>query len=163
MNNLIDIRQVLTQILGFLIMLWILRQFAWGPVLGMLEARRQKIAGEFQEAENRKAEADQMKSRYEQELRGIEAQARARMQEGIAEGQKVAAEIREQAQRDAQGRLSAAQEEISREREKSKELVKEEVVRLAMRTAEKILRQKLDDGTQRQLVSEFINEVGAQR
>lgn len=163
MNNLIDIRQVITQILGFLIMLWILRRFAWGPVLGMLEARRQKIAGEFQEAENRKAAADQMKSRYEQELRGIEAQARARMQEGIAEGQKVAAEIREQAQRDAQHRLTTAQDEILREREKSKELVKEEVVRLAMRTAEKILRQRLDDGTQRQLVSEFINEVGAQR
>jgi F-type H+-transporting ATPase subunit b len=163
MNNLIDVRQVITQVLGFLIMLWILRRFAWGPVLGMLEARRQKIAGEFQDAANRKAEADQMKSRYEQELRGIEAQSRARMQEGIAEGQKVAAEIREQAQRDAQHRMAAADEEIHREREKSKELVKEQVVRLAMRTAEKILRQRLDDGTQRQLVSEFINEVGAQR
>lgn len=163
MNNLIDIRQVLTQVLGFLIMLWILRRFAWGPVLAMLEARREKIAGEFRDAEARKAEADQMKSRYELELRGIEAQARVRMQEGIAEGQKIAAEIRAQAQHEAQNRLTAAKDEIEREHEKAKERVKEEVIRLSMRTAEKILRRKLDDGAQRQLVTEFIDEVGAQR
>ena len=50
MGNLIDIRQVLTQILGFLILLWGMKKFAWGPILGTLEARRQKIAGEFAEA-----------------------------------------------------------------------------------------------------------------
>src|SRR5262245_54659843 len=67
--NLIDIRQVLTQVVGFLIMVFLLRRFAWGPVLGLLEARRQKIAGEFEEAEKRKAEAGELKSRYELELR----------------------------------------------------------------------------------------------
>ena len=55
--NLIDPRQVLTQILGFLILMWLLRKFAWGPVLAMLEARREKIAGEFREADKRKVDA----------------------------------------------------------------------------------------------------------
>ena len=35
--NLIDVRQVSTQIIGFLLMVWILRRYAWGPVVGMLE------------------------------------------------------------------------------------------------------------------------------
>ena len=37
-------------------MVWILRRYAWGPVIGMLEARREKIAGEFKEGERLKAE-----------------------------------------------------------------------------------------------------------
>ena len=161
--NLIDIRQVLTQIIGFLLMVWILRRYAWGPVLGMLEARRQKIVDEFGHADRAKAEATELRLKYEQELRGIEAQARLRLQESVAEGQKVAAEMKAQAQREAALRLERAADEIAREREKAKEVLKEQVIRLSMRTAEKILREKLDDATQRRLMSEFIDEVGAAR
>src|SRR5215831_816607 len=58
MNNLIDIRQVVTQILGFLILLWGMRKFAWGPVMKVLEDRRAKIAGEFAAADQARAEAN---------------------------------------------------------------------------------------------------------
>ena len=161
MNGLIDVRQVATQILGFLLLLWGLRKWAWGPVLGMLEARRQKIAGEFAEAERRKGEALELKARYEQDLRGIEAQARQRIQQAVAEGQKVAAEIKSQAQADAQQRVARAEDEIAREREKAKEMLNERIISLAVRSAEKILRQKLDEPAQRKLAGEFINELGA--
>jgi len=97
MGNLIDIRQVVTQILGFLILLWGLRKFAWGPVLAMLERRRQKIAGEFELAALKQTEADQLKSRYEQELRTIDAQAREKIKDAMAEGQRLQAEIKAQA------------------------------------------------------------------
>lgn len=163
MNGLIDIRQVATQILGFLILLWVMRKFAWGPVLGMLEARRQKIAGEFAAADKARAEAAEAKARFEAELRGIEAKSRQRLQEALAEGQKLAGEIRAQAQTEASARLARAQDDIARERESAKELLKEQVVHLSMRTAEKILRQKLDDPAQRKLVGEFVDEVGAIR
>ena len=161
--NLIDPKQVITQILGFLILVWVLRQFAWGPLLGMLEARRQKIAGEFQEADRLKTEAQELRVRYEQELRTIEAQARHRIQEAMAEGQKVAAEIRSQAQGEAAARVQRAEDEIAREREKAKEILKEQIISLSLRSAEKILRQKLDDTSQRRLAGEFIDEVGALR
>lgn len=159
--NLIDIRQVVTQILGFLLMLAILRKYAWGPVLGMLEARRQKIAAEFKEAERRQAEADQLKAKYEQDLRGIETLSRQKLQDAIGEGQKVAAEIKAQANKDAADRLERAQDDIEREREKAKELLRDQVIALSLRTAEKILRTKLDDPMQRKLAGEFVDEVGA--
>ena len=135
MNGLIDIPQVATQILGFLLLLWGLRKWAWGPVLGMLEARRQKIAGAFEDADRRKSEALELKARYEQDLRGIEAQQR----------------------------VARAGDEIEREREKAKELLKEHIISLAVRSAEKILRENLDDKAQRKLAAEFIDEVGATR
>ena len=163
MNGLIDIKLVLTQILGFLVMVWILGRFAWGPIVQGLEARRQKISDDFAEAARRHKEAEQLKAKYEQEMRGVEAQARQRIQEAIVEGQKVAEEIKAQAQTDAQARMQRADEEVLRQREKEKELVKEKIIDLSIRTAEKILRAKLDDPAQRRLAGEFIDEVGTTR
>ena len=163
MNGLIDIRQVATQILGFLILLWGMKKFAWGPLLGQLEARRQKIAGEFAEAAKRQAAADETRAKLDQLIRDNENLKRLKIQEGAAEGQRIASEIRMQAQQEAVERLARAEDEIAREREKAKELVKEQVIRISMRSAEKILREKLDDPHQRKLVGEFIDEVGAAR
>jgi len=160
MGNLIDFRQVATQVLGFLVLLWGLKKFGWGRVLGWLETRRQAIAGEFDLAARKQSEAEQLKSRYEQELRNIDAQARQKIQEAVAEGQRVSAEIKAQANREASDRFARAEEEIAREREKAKELLKQQVIQLSVRGAEKILRQKLDDASQRRLVGEFIDEVG---
>ena len=161
--NLIDPRQVLTQILGFLILMWMLRKFAWGPVLAMLEARREKIAGQFREVEKRQADAEALKAKYEQEMKSVEAIARQRIQESIAEGQKIAAEIKAQANVEATQRLERAADEIARERDKAKEILKEQIISLSMRSAEKVLRQKLDDPAQRKLAGEFIDELGALR
>lgn len=163
MENLIDIKLVLTQILGFVILVWILGRFAWGPIVSGLEARRQKIADEFTEAERRQKDADAQKAKFEAELRGIDSLKRASIQEGIAEGQRVAAEIKEHANAEAQARLHRAEDEMAREREKAKELLKEQVVALSIRTAEKILQSKLDDPAQRKLAAAFIDEVGGVR
>ena len=94
MNGLVDIKLVLTQILGFIVFVTILSRFAWKPILAGLEARRAKIEGQFDDAKRSKADADQLKAKYEQELRNIDAQARQKIQEGVAEGQRVATEIR---------------------------------------------------------------------
>ena len=161
--NLIDIRMVGTQILGFLLLLWGLSKWAWGPLTAQLEARRQKIAGEFAEAERRQLAADALKVKLEQDLRGIDVQARAKLQEAVSEGQKVAGEIRAQAQKEAQDRMARAEDEMMREREKAKELLKEQVIGLSIATAEKILKAKLDDPAQRKLAGQFIDEVGALR
>ena len=160
MSDLIDVGQVLTQIFGFLIMVWILRRYAWGPLMAKLDERRDVISGQFDEADRLKAEANDLKGKYEQELRTIDAQAREKIQDAVAEGQKVATEIKSQAQTEAQARLVRATDEIEREREKAKEVLRNHIVDLSMRTAEKILRQKMDDPAQRKLVGEFVDEVG---
>jgi len=156
---LVDWPLVLTQIVGFLVLLWVLRAFAWGPLVGLLEERRRRIAGEFAEAERRKAEAETLKARYEQELKGIEAQARQRILEAVAEGQRVAAEIKTQAHADAAARLTRAEEEIVHEQEQARQVLRQQVAALSIRTAEKILRERIDGPAQRRLVERFIEEA----
>ena len=159
MGGLIDIRLVLTQILGFLVLVWILGRYAWGPVVAQLEARRSRIAAEFDEAARRQREADALRAKYEQDLRDIESQARQLKLEAVTQGQRVAAEIKAQAQADATARMARADEEIVHDQERAREMLKRQVAALSIRTAEKILRTKLDEPGQRALVERFIDEV----
>ena len=124
----------------------------------LLEERRYPPPEEFA------AQANAQPDIYEREPDEFwGAEARQKIQEAVAEGQKVAGEIKSQAQAEAARRLERAEDEIAREREKAKEMLKEQMIRLSMRTAEKILRQRLDDAAQRRLVGEFIDEVGVLR
>ena len=60
--ELVRIDIIVTQIIGFLIVLWVLKRYAWGPVLGMLEERRARIAKNVSDAENLRQDAERLKA-----------------------------------------------------------------------------------------------------
>jgi F-type H+-transporting ATPase subunit b len=159
MGSLIDFKQVLTQIVGFLIFLWLMRKYAWAPLLATLEARREKIAADLDEAEATKRQAAELRADLDRQLKVIEQQARTRIQEAVNEGQEVAAQIKADAQAQARARLERADAEIETERAKAQKGLQEQLAVLAVTGAEKILRKKMDDAEHRRLVSEFIVEV----
>jgi len=163
MGSLIDIKQVLTQIVGFLIFLFLIRKYAWGPVLQTLEDRKAKIAGDLADAERKKQEAAELRARFEQELRTIDQQARVKIQEAMADGQRIASDIKADAQAQARARLDRAEAEIEAERAKAQKALHEDMARLAVGGAERILRKKLDENEQRRLIGEFIAEAGELR
>ena len=118
-----------------------------GAVLAMLEARRAEDRGRVRARPSaRKAEADELKAAVRAGAarhRGPGAPAASRRRSPRASRWRPRS--RPQAQAEARARLERAEDEIAREREKAKEMLKEQMIRLSMRSAEKILRQKLDD------------------
>ena len=163
MGSLIDFKQVLTQIFGFLIFLFLIRRFAWGPVLQMLEDRKAKIAGDLAEAEGKKKEAADLRAKLDQELRTIDQQARAKIQEAVGAAQRMATEIKADAQAQARARLERAEAEIEAERAKAQKALLEDMAKLAVGGAEKILKKKLDETEQRRLIADFIAGSGELR
>jgi F-type H+-transporting ATPase subunit b len=159
--ELIDVRQLATQAIGFLLVLWVLGKYAWPKVLGFIEERQHRIRTDLQHAEFERAEASRLKSELDQELRAIEARARGRIQEAVGEGQRLAAEIKASAQKEATARLQRVADEIARERAKAAVALKEDLVHMAITASEKILREKLDAKTERRLAEEFIAEAGS--
>lgn len=93
----IDTKQVISQIIAFLIMLWILKRFAWKPLLKVMEDRRLHIQSEFEAIDQQKLEIAKIKDDYQDALKNIDAQARTRLQEGVNEGRKIAQEIQQTA------------------------------------------------------------------
>ena len=151
---------LITQILGFLIVLWVLKKYAWGPILGMLEERRSRIAKQVSDSEKLRRDAEELKAEYENQLKTIEAQARQRIQEAVAEGQKVAEEIRATAHEEAQAITEKAKSTLELEYKKARVELRSEIVATALGAAEKLLQEKLDDQEQRRLVDRFVDELG---
>ena len=159
--NILDPRQFGTQVVGFLLVVWLLGRYAWPQVLGFLDARRQRIAADLKQAAAEREDAAKLRDELEKELRAIETRARARIQEAVAEGQRVASDLKSSTQREVSARLSRLADELAQEHDKAMVSLRQEVVQLAIGAAEKVVRQKLDEKSSRRLVEEFIARVAA--
>jgi len=150
---------IVTQIIGFLLTVWILKAFAWKPLLKMLEDRRKKIAGDIDDAEKIKSDAENLLDDYNAKLRDIETEARSKIQDAVGEGNRIATEIREQAREEARQIVEKSREELSRDIAKARVELRDEVVGMAITAAEKIITTKLDEAEQKRLLEDFLKEV----
>ncbi|MCP4582861.1 MAG: F0F1 ATP synthase subunit B [candidate division Zixibacteria bacterium] len=151
--------ELLTQIIGFIIAVWILKKFAWKPLLGMLEQRRTKIQGDLESAEKTKEEAAEVLVDYQNKLKDIDTEARTKIQEAIADGNKVAAEVREQARAEAKDIIGKARDELARDVAKAKIELRNDMVNMAVNATERIISERLDDEKHRELINGFLDEV----
>ncbi len=155
----IEIQQILTQAIGFLILLFILKKIAWKPLLSLLDERREKISSEFQTIERTKSGLARLEQDYKSRLAEIDAQARQKIQEAISEGQRIAMEIQEKAREEAQKTVDKAKANIEMEVAKARVELRNKVAGMAIRAAEKILKEELNEERQRRLVTDFLQEA----
>lgn len=152
-------QQILTHIIGFLIVLWVLKRYAWKPLLGILEERRQTIQSDLDGAVQKRREAEESAAEYVARIKDIEGEARQKIQDAVAEGRQVAAEVREEARADAKRIIDKARTDLERDVAKAQVELKEHMVSMTMSATERIIRQTLDTEGQRRLIAGFIDEL----
>jgi F-type H+-transporting ATPase subunit b len=153
---------ILTQIVGFLIVLWLLRKYAWGRLLDFIDQRRQRIANQFAEIEKSRQEVDRVRENYEKQLAGIGDTRRAMIQEAARDADKLASEIREEA-RQASIRLRAKTErDLQVELDKANVLLRDRMIDAVVVTTEKMIRERLDTEKHKELIGEFLDEVNVE-
>lgn len=154
-------KALLTQVVGFLVVLWLLRKYAWGKLLAFTEKRRETIAAEFASIDKAKADADALRRRYDQELAGIENTRRVRIQEAVHEASAVASQIREEARSEAVTMRVKAGADIELEMDKANAAFREHMVGAVIGATEKLIRERLDDTHHRRLINQFLDEVAS--
>jgi len=159
----LDLSLIITQIIGFIIALWILKAFAWKPLLKMLEDRKSKIAGDISSAENLKLDAAKVLEGYQAKLRDIENEARQKIQEAVTDGNRIAAEIKEHARDESRQILARSREELARDIAKARVQLRNEMIDMAVKAAEKVISTKLDENEQRRLLEDFLKGVDKAR
>ena len=112
--------EVVVQLLAFLIVFFTLKALAWKPILKSLEDRREKIKGDFDSIAAQRGEIEELKAKYDAHLRKIEDEARAKLQETIDEGRKIARDIQEKARSESQASFDKAKENIELEMAKAR-------------------------------------------
>lgn len=155
----LEIQQILTQALGFFILLFILKKFAWKPLLALLEERREKISSEFKNIEQVKSELSRLEEDYKAKLADIDTQARLKIQEAIAEAQRISIEIQEKSRDEAKKTLDKAKANIELEIAKARVDLRNQVANIAIKAAEKVLKEELNEEKHRRLVMGFIEDL----
>ncbi len=157
---MIDINWTLfAQILNFLILVVLLRAFAYKPVVNMLKARQDKIQESLDKADADAAEADKLLAQYKEKL----AAATKKAEEIQKNAEKRAAEFREAEEQkvkaDIEQMKKAAQADIERDRAKAVEKLRVEMVSLSMAAAGKIIAKNLDSAENEALITEFVDKL----
>ena len=147
----------------FLVLLFLLKKFAWGPLLAALDDRQRMI----QESLDGAKEAKQELERLQEESREIISQARSEAQAIVAksksEGEKLRAELKQSARAEADTILVEAEKQIQVEKEKAVAQIKNEVVELSLLVASRLISKSLSREDSQSLVEESLRKFESYR
>lgn len=151
---------ILVTLSVFLVLMFLLKKFAWGPLMGIMQQREDLIASEIETAENSRLESKKLLD----EQRSLLKEARTQAQEIVENAKKQGEVSREDiitTARAESGRMKeAAVLEIANERDKAISAVREEVVALSLLAATKVLEKEISEEDNRQLINETIAKAG---
>jgi F-type H+-transporting ATPase subunit b len=151
----------IAQIILFLIVYWVLKKYAFGPILEVLNERRRRIEEGQHNAEKIKKQLAEAELRYQEVLRKANDEATRLIEEARASSDAHTQKQLQQAIKDAEGIISKAHESITQERHKMVAEVKKEMVDLVVHTTAKVVgkvitpedQKRLSEETSRQLAS----------
>lgn len=159
-NVLPDIPVMVLQLLATLVIFLVFRAKMFGPLKELLEKRAQHVKDEVAKAESERAEASELKEKYEINLNNAKEEAREIVDSAKKRGDQLKDEILTDAKKEADVIAVRAKNDIEREKEKALDSLKTEVASMAMLVANKVVDKSLDDSIQKDMIDKFINEVG---
>lgn len=143
------------QILTFIVLVWFLNKFLWGPITNMMEARSKRIADGLAAAERGKHELELAEQRAAERLREAKQDASDIIVATNKRANEIIEESKEQGRVEGQRQIDAAVAEIEQEINRAKEDLRRHFVNLTLATAEKILEREIDAAAH----GEFINKM----
>ena len=155
-----DIATIFWMLLMFIILLVILKKFAWKPILSALDNREKSIEDSLRSADRAREEMEKLKADNEK----IMAEARLERDNMLKEtkqiSEKILAQAREKANEEGKLLIEATRELIQNEKTAAVDELRRQVAELSVSIAEKILQEKLkDDKQQNELVDKILKDI----
>lgn len=145
---------------SFLLLIFLVKKFAWGNITSILDARAEKITNDIDEAEAACKKAEELAAKREAELAGSRQEATTILETAKETAEKNKAHILSEANQEALRLKEKAQLEISQNKEEAMNSIKGDVADLTVNLAGKLLSQQLDSEGHRQLIDRYLNELG---
>ena len=146
-------------IVCFLVVLFVLKRYAFGPIQQLIDARRDKIQQAIDEADNARAEARNLLEEHKQLI----GQAKTESEEILAEARRVAdaqrERVRVETDEDRQRRLEETKRQIEQATTQALGQIRDEVGKLSLLAAEKVTRKSLNESDQKRLIDEALAEI----
>ena len=145
---------------SFLLLIFLVKKYAWGNITSILDARAEKITNDIDEAEAARQKAEELASKREEELAGSRKEAASIVENAKETAEKNKSQILSEATQEAVRLKEKAQQEIAHNKEEALNSIKGDVADLTVNLASKLLSQQLDAEGQRQLIDRYLDELG---
>ncbi|MGF2618227.1 F0F1 ATP synthase subunit B [Rossellomorea vietnamensis] len=154
---------ILFQLAMFIILMALLKKFAWGPLMGIMKERESHIASEISAAERSREEAGKSLEEQRQLLKEARLEAQAMIENSKKHGEEERAQIIASARAEADRMKDSAKKEIEIEKDKAVSALREQVSTLSVLIASKVIEKELSAADQQKLISDYIQEAGEER
>jgi F-type H+-transporting ATPase subunit b len=154
---------MLAALFFFLLLLFLLKKFAWGPLMSMMEEREKYVANEIDEAEKSRKEAAIAAEEAATQLLQTKQEAQKIIEDARNAGVKLEQDIIEAARLEADRLKVVAQADIQNEKDKAIQALQDQVASLSVLIASKVIEKELNAADQDQLINEYIKEVGEEQ
>ena len=146
-------------IVCFLVVLVVLKRYAFGPIQQMIDTRRERIQQAIAEADNARDEARKLL----EEHRKLIGQAKSESEEILSEARRLADaqrdRVKQETEEDRQRRLEETRRQIEQATAQALGEIRDEVGKLSLLAAEKITRKSLTGADQQRLIDEALAEI----
>ena len=156
----IDPKFIFVQAVGFIILVLVLKKYAFGPLFGLLQQRQDTIRHSLDEAEARRAEMERLQHEYEARLAKIEDEARDKIQAAVKEAQAARDDIIARARTESEAIVQRGNESMARERTKAMAEMRDQIAELAIRAASQVVNRSLDGQSHAALIDNVIAGIG---
>ena len=160
-NPLIEVNPglMIWTIICFLVVLFVLKRYAFGPIQQMIDTRRDRIQQAIAEADNAREEARNLL----EEHRKLIGQAKSESEDILSEARRLAEaqrdRVKQETEEDRQRRLEETRRQIDQATAQALGQIRDEVGKLSLLAAEKITRKSLDEKDQQRLIDEALAEI----
>lgn len=147
------------QVIAFVIFIWALQRYAFGPLMRTLDARSERIRESMQTAERIERDMAETQRRNQEILDEARREAQTIIGRAREAGDEMLSRAREEAKVQGERDLERARQQIRAETEQAKEELRREVADLAITAAGRIVRQELDPSKHSRLIEETLAEA----
>ena len=144
----------------FLLLIWLLKKYAWIPILNTINDREEGIKNALESAEKAREEIKTLKASNDKVLKEAKIERDNILKEASNLKKSILEVAKTEAKTEAQKIIDNANDSIKNEKEAAVSEIKKQVATLSIEIAEKLIKEKLsDDDKQMKIVKELIKDV----
>lgn len=151
---------VIVQVLTFIVLLALLKKFAWGPLKDVMDKRERDINRDIDDAEQAKLNAQKLEEENKQKLKETQEEVQKILEDAKVQARQQQEQIIHEANVRANGMIETAQSEINSQKERAIADIDNQVSELSVLIASKVLRKEISEQDQKALVDKYLKEAG---
>ncbi len=147
-------------IINIIVLYWIMKKVLFKPVSGFIEARAKGIESDIDHAKKMLNDAEKEKEKYAKLLKEAHGLADEIVQRAKDDAHVEYERIIMQGHKEYEILVNRANETIALQKQKAIKEMKDEITSLAFAAASRVVKQNMDNGVNKKIISDFLNEEG---